>query len=93
MRPLSPLSQADFIATAVGEIGNARRQPQDEHDRRIDSERDAGIAVLDLAQRRPRDESAFRHGGGGDAPTQPRASDVLAELGKGALDGERQWRC
>lgn len=79
--------KADFIGAAVGEIGDARRQPEDEHDRRINAERDAGIAMFDLAKGRPRDESAFRHRRRGDAPPQPRAADVLAELGEGALDG------
>ena len=82
--------ESNLVRACVGKMFELRDKSENEQHGRVGAERDAGIAALNLKQRRSRNEGARCHDRRRNAPPQPRAADVRAELSERPLDGQRQ---
>jgi hypothetical protein len=75
--------KADRIVSWIGEIGDALDHAHHKKDGGIDPDRDAGIALFNLDERRPANRGALRRRYHGNPTAPPGVPYVMAQFAQG----------
>jgi hypothetical protein len=79
--------QASGVVGRSRKLAQAFKKAERLKNRRIDSDADSGVAVLDPLQSGTAREGAIGHDAGGKTSTTPSIAKILAKLAEGSADG------